>query len=183
MTHSNNKNRLYEALGQIVVSFKALEQGVDSLILCSLDESSPHNTLLLDSIHFQQKISVMNELIRSQHSEQELGALNQTLIALVERCHNCEHQRNEWVRSYWVPEVDADEGTVMRLQRSKQMGNLVLVPCTLVELENFIVVLNATVSYLYGFHQKLCVNFKRIRTIPTTEVYLKPLHLVDGDTH
>ncbi|WP_331346780.1 hypothetical protein [Cellvibrio sp. UBA7661] len=180
--HNANKTRLYEALGQIVVSFRALEKGVDGLITCSQDESSSLNVLLLESIPFTQKISVMDELIRSRHCVQELGALNQTLIALVERCHSCEHQRNEWIRSYWVPELEAKEGSVMRLQR-KETENLELVPCQLTELENFIVVLNATVAYLCGFHQKLYAGFKRIRNIPTTETYLKPLHLVEWDAH
>lgn len=181
MAHTINKTRLYEALGQIVVSFEALEQGIDGLILCSMDSANAQNTLLLDSINFVKKVSNMNELIRELHSDEELGALRDTLDALVERCYTCEQQRNNWVRSYWVPEVEAEDGVVMRLQRSRDAGGLVLVPCQLLELENFIVVLNATVAYVRGFHQKLCISFKRIRNLPVPENYLTSLRLVDKD--
>ena len=36
MSQPSNKTRLYEALGQIVVSFKALEQALDALILACM---------------------------------------------------------------------------------------------------------------------------------------------------
>jgi hypothetical protein len=41
------------------------------------------------------------------------------------------------------------------------------------ELESFIVVLNATVAYLNGFHQKLANNFKHIQGVQAVESLLK----------
>lgn len=165
-----NKTRLYEALGQIVVSFKALEQGIDNLILCSLDSPVTQGAILIASMSFPQKITTMNELIRSLHTEQELGALHNTLEALVERSHACEQQRNQWMRCYWVPEVEAEPGVVMRLQRTLDASGFALIPVSIAELENFIVVLNATVAYLSGFHQKLANNFRRIQGVQAADL-------------
>jgi len=172
MSQLSNKTRLYEALGQIVVSFKALEQGIDGLILCSLDSPIAQGAILIGTMSFSQKIETMNELIRSLHTEQELGALHHTLAALVERCHVCAQQRNHWIRSYWVPEVDAEPGVVMRLQRAEDASGFVLIPVNIAELESFIVVLNATVAYLNGFHQKLANNFKHIQGVQAVESLL-----------
>lgn len=173
MSPLSNKTRLYEALGQIVVSFKALEQGIDGLILCSLDSPIAQGAILIGTLSFPQKITTMNELIRSLHTEQELGALHHTLEALVERGHACAQQRNHWIRSYWVPEVDAEPGVVMRLQRTEDVRGFALMPVNIAELESFIVVLNATVAYLNGFHQKLANNFKRIQGVQAAESLLK----------
>lgn len=178
MTQLPNKNRLYEALGQIVVSFKALEQGIDSLILCSLDSPIAQGAILISSMSFPQKMTIMNELIRSLHTQQELGALHHTLEALVERGLACEQQRNDWIRSYWVPEVERPQGEVMRLERAADASGFALMPVNIADLENFIVVLNATVAYLYGFHQKLAHNFKRIQGIQAAELLLKTPRLV-----
>ncbi|MDR7089635.1 hypothetical protein [Cellvibrio fibrivorans] len=176
-----NKTRLYEALGQIVVSFKTLEQGVDGLILaCMKSPATEGKTILIDQIPFAHRVSSVSELVRELHREYELGALNQTLAALVERCVSCEQQRNNWIRSYWVPEVESAVGTVMRLRRSGDTYGVRLEPVDIVELENFIVVLNATVAYLYGFHQKLAVNFKRIEGVQHHEIFLKTPRLLDG---
>ena len=158
-----NKNRLYEALGQIVVSFKALEQGVDGLILCSLGAPVEEGAIMIDKLSFQQKLTAMDELVRRLHTQEELGALDHTLIALVERGLACEAERNYWVRSNWVPEVESGVGVVMCLQKGAQ--GFVLAPVNIVVLENFIVKLNATVAYLSGFHQKLANNFKRIQGV------------------
>ncbi len=166
MTCMSNKTRLYEALGQIVVSFTALERGVDSLVLCSLDSSEAQSEFMVSPMTFQQKVSTLYELIRELHHDVELGALNHTLDALVERCLNCEQQRNEWVRAYWVPEVDNEAGIVMRLMRTSDSNSLEMVPVKVSDLEHFIVVLNATLAYLSGFHQKLSTNFKRVRQLP-----------------
>ncbi|MGV8838139.1 hypothetical protein [Cellvibrio sp.] len=174
-----NKNRLYEALGQIVVSFKTLEQGIDGLILaCMKSPATQGKTILIDQIPFPQRVNSMSELVRELHREYELGALNQTLAALVERCVSCEQQRNNWIRSYWVPEVESAIGTVMRLRRSADSAGVRLEPVDIVELENFIVVLNATLAYLYGFHQKLAANFKRIEGIQALESLLRIPRLV-----
>lgn len=173
MSQLPNKTRLYEALGQIVVSFKALEQGVDGLILCSLDSPVTQGFILIDSMSFPQKVTTLNELIRALHTQQELGVLHHTLEALVERSHACEQQRNQWVRSYWVPEVEAEQGVVMRLQRALDTGGYSLMPVKLTELESFIVVLNATVTYLSAFHQKLANNFGQIKGIRAAESLLK----------
>lgn len=174
-----NKNRLYEALGQIVVSFKTLEQGIDGLILaCMKSPATQGKTILIDQIPFPQRVNSMSELVRELHREYELGALNQTLAALVERCVSCEQQRNNWIRSYWVPEVESAAGTVMRLRRSADSAGVRLEPVDIVELENFIVVLNATLAYLYGFHQKLAANFKRIEGIQVLESLLRIPRLV-----
>lgn len=183
MSPLSNKTRLYEALGQIVVSFGTLEQGVDGLILaCMKSPATQGKTILIDQVPFPQKVSSINELTRELHSEHEMGVLNLTLTALVERCINCEQQRNNWIRSYWVPEVESAVGTVMRLRRSGDSSNVRLEPIDIAELENFIVVLNATVAYLYGFHQKLAVNFKRIDGVQHHEIFLKAPRLVDGDS-
>ena len=174
-----NKNRLYEALGQIVVSFKTLEQGIDGLILaCMKSPATQGKTILIDQIPFPQRVNSMSELVRELHREYELGALNQTLAALVERCVSCEQQRNNWIRSYWVPEVESAAGTVMRLRRSTDSAGVRLELVDIVELENFIVVLNATLAYLYGFHQKLAANFKRIEGIQALESLLRIPRLV-----
>lgn len=184
MSQLPNKTRLYEALGQIVVSFKTLEQGIDCLILACLNSPATQGkTILIDQVPFPQKVNSINELVRELHHEHELGALNLTLAALVERCANCEQQRNNWIRSYWIPEVESPVGNVMRLQRSGDGNGFTLEPIDIVELENFIVVLNATVAYLYGFHQKLAVNFKRITgVLQCHELFLKTPRLVDCDS-
>lgn len=173
MSPLSNKTRLYEALGQIVVSFKNLEQGIDGLILCSLDSPVAQGAILIGTLSFPQKITTMHELICSLHTEQELGALRHTLEALVERGHACAQQRNHWIRSYWVPEVDAEPGVVMRLERAEDASGFALVPVNIAELENFIVVLNATVAYLNGFHHKLAHNFRRIQGVQVAESLLK----------
>lgn len=183
MSQPPNKTRLYEALGQIVVSFKALEQGIDGLILaCMKSPATQGKTILIDQIPFPQRVSSMSELVQELHRTYELGALNLTLSALVERCVSCEQQRNNWIRSYWVPEVESPVGKVMRLRRSGDDNTMRLEPIEIAELENFIVVLNATVAYLYGFHQKLAVNFKRIDSVQSYEIFLKTPRLVDGDS-
>ncbi|MDO8342784.1 MAG: hypothetical protein Q7T48_06275 [Cellvibrio sp.] len=181
MSQLSNKTRLYEALGQIVVSFKTLEQGIDGLILaCMKSPATQGKTILIDQVPYPQRIISMSELVRELHREYELGALNHTLSALVERCVSCEQQHNNWIRSYWVPEVESAVGTVMRLRRSGDNNGVRLEPVDIVELENFIVVLNATVAYLYGFHQKLAMNFKRIDAVQSHEIFLKTPRLVDG---
>lgn len=172
MSQLPNKTRLYEALGQIVVSFKTLEQGIDGLILgCLHSPATQGKTILIDQVPFSQKVNSINELVRELHREHELGVLNLTLGALIERCNSCEYQRNNWIRSYWVPEVESPAGTAMRLQRSSDGNSVRLEPIDIAELENFIVVLNATVAYLYGFHQKLAINFKRIDGVRTHEIF------------
>lgn len=182
MSQIPNKTRLYEALGQIVVSYKTLEQGIDGLILACLNSPATQGkTILIDHVPFGQKVNSINELIRELHPEHELGALNVTLIALVERCVSCELQRNNWVRSYWVPELESPEGAVMRLRRSGENNGVKLEPIDISELENFIVVLNATIAYLYGFHQKLASNFNRIAGVQCHEIFLKGPRL-DGDS-
>ncbi len=179
MSQLSNKTRLYESLGQIVVSFKTLEQGVDCLILaCMKSPATQGKTILIDQVPFAHRVSSMSELVKELHKEHELGALNQTLYALVERCISCEQQRNNWIRSYWVPEVESAAGTVMRLRRSADSAGVKLEPVDIVELENFIVVLNATLAYLYGFHQKLAANFKRIEGIQALESLLRIPRLV-----
>lgn len=181
MSQPPNKTRLYEALGQIVVSFKTLEQGIDGLILACMKSPATHGkTILIDQVPFPQRVSSMSELVRELHREYELGALNQTLAALLERCVSCEQQRNNWIRSYWVPEVESAMGKVMRLRRSGDNNGVRMEPVDIVELESFIVVLNATVAYLYGFHQKLAINFKRIDAVQSHEIFFKTPRLVDG---
>lgn len=172
MTHSLIKTHLYELLGQIVVSFSALERGVDGLILAALDSPLNHGLAFLKGMSFQQKILVMDDLIRNMHSVRELGALSQTLQALIERCSACEQERNNWVCSYWVPEVEGPDGFVSRLRHSNDSGVLVLALVDISELERSVVVLNATVAYLYGFHQKLSNNFRRVRNIRLVEDFL-----------
>lgn len=176
---SPNKNRLYEALGQIVVSFKAFEQGVDGLMLCSLDAPVNQSAILLNSMSFQQKLIAMDELIRRLHTKEELGALHDILEALVERGLACERERNHWIRSNWVPEVESEIGVVMCLQKSDE--GFALEPVNIAALENFIVILNATVAYLCGFHQKLANNFKRIQGVKAAESLLKKPRLVAKD--
>ena len=166
MTCMSNKTRLYEALGQIVVSFTALERGIDGLVLCSLGSREAQSEIMVNPMTFEQKVTSMYELIRELHQGLELGALNDTLDALVERCLSCEQQRNEWVRAYWLPEVNSEAGIVMRLTRVPDANSLEMVPVKIADLEHFIVLLNATLAYLSGFHQKLFSQFKRIRQLP-----------------
>jgi hypothetical protein len=173
-----NKHRLYESLGQIYVLFEALEQGINKLVMCCLGECASKNLMLLDRISFGEKAALMDELIRSIHSKQELSELNDTLIALVDRCNLCEELGDKWMQAHWVPEVEAGEGVVMRLERDTA-NNLQLVPCRLNELENFVIVLNATNAYLSRFHQTLAAK-KRIRHIPLLTGYVKPLPLANG---
>ena len=180
MSQPSNKTHLYEALGQIVVSFKALEQALDALILaCMKCPATQGKTILIDQVTFAHRVSSMSELVRELHREHELGALNQTLFALVERCVACEQQRNNWIRSCWVPEVDSALGTVIRLRRSAGSAGVKLESVDIVELEKFIVVLNATLAYLYGFHQKLAANFKRIEGIQTLGSLMRMPRLVN----
>jgi hypothetical protein len=164
MTHLTNKTRLYEALGQIVVSFNLLEQKLDCLLLSSLARVDAQNAVVLKGMSFAQKVTVMNDLIRELHMDINLGPLHHTLVALVERCHNCERERNNWIRAYWVPEVASKAGQVMSLQSSANIGGLELKPVNISELEHFVVLLNATAAYLSGFHQKLFVNFGKINS-------------------
>lgn len=167
------KTYLYELLGQIVVSFRLLEQGIDGLILSALDSPMVQSLALLNGMSFEQKVSAMNNLIRSSHSLQELGVLDQTLHVLVERCLVCERERNDWICSYWVPEVESEDGLVMRLRGSADSNGLSLTAVDISELESFVVVLNATAAYLDGFHQKLSSNFKRVRSIKLVDAFLK----------
>jgi hypothetical protein len=173
MTQHSHKNQLYEALGQIVVSFNLLERGIDGLILACMESMPAHGRILLTNMPFPQKVSAMDELIRNSHSEQELGLLHYTLGALVERVLTCRQQRDDWMQSYWVPEIEHAPGVVMRLQRSVDEIELVLKPVNIVQLENFIVLLNATIAYLCGFHQKLANNFKRIQDVQAAGLFLK----------
>lgn len=173
MSQASNKSRLFEALGQIVVSFKTLEQALDSLILaCMESPATQGKTILIDQIPFAHRVSSMSELVRELHRDYELGVLNQTLSALVERCLSCEQQRNNWIQSYWIPDVESAPGTVMRLRRSTASAGVRLEPVDMTELENFIVVLNATLGYLCGFHQKLAASFNRIEAIQPLESLL-----------
>ena len=165
MAHASNKTGLYEALGQIVVSFSVLEQRLDCLLASSLKTPLAQNAVIIKGMSFAQKVTIMNDLICELHSECDLGALNHTLAALVERCHSCELERNNWVRAYWVPEAESQAGQVMCLQYSAVTGDLELVPVKLIELDNFIVLLNATIAYLSGFHQKLFTQFNRLRDL------------------
>ncbi|MEN0038480.1 MAG: hypothetical protein AAGC78_15490 [Cellvibrio sp.] len=172
MADLQTKTHLYELLGQIVVSFGALERGVDGLILGAMDSPFSQGQALLKSMSFQQKVPAMGDLIRNMHSVSELGVLSQTLQALIERCDACEQERNNWVCSYWVPEVNSPAGFVSRLSHSNDSGALVLALVDISELERCVVVLNATVAYLYGFHQKLSNNFRRVRSIRLVEEFL-----------
>ena len=176
------KIKLYESLGQIVVSFGALERGVDRLILAGINSTLSQELTSLNGMTFQQKIPLMNTLIRNLHSVQELGILNQTLQALTERCLMCEQERNSWVYSYWVPEIVETDSFVSRLRNDGDSAGLVLTTVEISELENFVVVLNAAVAYLYGFHQKLSNKFGRVRTIRSIEDFLKRYNSVAQDS-
>jgi hypothetical protein len=173
MVYASVKIKLYESLGQIIVSFGALERGVDRLILAGINSPLSWELTSLNSMTFQQKIPLMNTLIRNLHSVQELGILDQTLQVLTERCLMCQQERNSWIYSYWVPEIAQTDGFVSRLQNEEDSAGLILTTVEISELENFVVVLNATVAYLYGFHQKLSNKFGRVRTIRSIEDFLK----------
>lgn len=182
MVYASVKIKLYECLGQIVVSFGALERGVDRLILAGVNSPLSQEFISLNSMTFQQKIPLMNTLVRNLHSVQELGVLDQTLQALIERCLMCEQERNSWICSCWVPEIAGTGGFVSRLRNEGDSAGLVLTTVEISELENFVVVLNSAVAYLYGFHQKLSNNFGRIRTIRSVEDFLKRYDFVAQDS-
>lgn len=181
MAYVSVKTKLYESLGQIVVSFGALERGVDTLILACVDTHLSQGLVSLNSMTYQQKIPLMNNMVRELHGVQELGLLDQTLQMLIERCLICEQERNNWIYSYWVPEIAGATGFVSRLKNESDSGEWVLTTVEISELENFVVVLNATVAYLYGFHQKLSNNFGKVRTIRSVEEFLKRSDLVAQD--
>jgi hypothetical protein len=175
MSHQTNKTRLYEALGQIVVSFKALEQALEAIIFCCMEVSPAQVRILMNSMSFATKVETMESLLRELHADDELGKLSITLQEFIERCAYCERQRNEWVRSYWIPELEADAGMVRRLstQVVSSDSELTLEIIPLTELENFILCLNATVTYLQAFHQKLFVSFERVQGPEHFQRYLR----------
>lgn len=173
MSHQTNKTRLYEALGQIVVSFKALEQALEAIIYCCMEISPAQVRILMNSMSFSTKVTTMESLLRELHADDELGKLSITLQEFIERCAYCERQRNEWVRSYWIPELEADAGMVRRLGAPQNESELTLELIHLAELENFILCLNATVTYLQAFHQKLFTSFERVQGPEHFQRYLR----------
>jgi hypothetical protein len=177
MTYISTKSHLYELLGQIVVSFRALERGVDGLILAGFTSPLNQGLVLLNTMTFKEKVPAMSQLIRDLHSVQELGILDQTLHALVERCSASEQERNNWIYSYWVPEVKAADGFILRLQNKNDSKELLLTEVSISELENFIVVLHATIAYLHGFHQKLSNNFRRMRTARAVQDFFNRIEI------
>lgn len=170
----SNKTRLYEGLGQVVVSFNALELAIEGIIFCGLQVPATQLRILMGSMAFATKVTTMNSVIRELHTGDDLGSLGITLDEFVERCHFCEEQRNQWVRSYWVPELEAELGQMKRLQHPLPgQGQFFVDAVNLQELEHFIVCLNTTVTYLYRFHQKLCTSFGRMRDSRSLNEYLR----------
>lgn len=183
MSHQTNKNRLYEALGQIVVSFKALEQAIEAIIYCCMEISPAQVRILMNSMSFSTKVTTMESLLRELHAGDELGKLSITLQEFIERCAYCERQRNEWVRSYWIPELEADAGMVRRLSSQLVSGDaeLALEIIHLAELESFVLCLNATVTYLQAFHHKLFLSFERVQGPEHFQRYLRTQLYVGND--
>lgn len=175
MSHQTNKTRLYEALGQIVVSFKALEQALEAIIYCCMQVSPAQVRILMNSMSFSTKVTTMESLLYELHVNDELGKFAATLQEFIERCIYCEQKRNEWVRSYWIPELDGDVGMVRRLkaQVMNSDSDLMLEIVNLAELESFILCLNATVTYLQAFHQKLFISFERVQGPEHFQRYLR----------
>ncbi len=184
MSHQTNKTRLYESLGQIVVSFKALEQALEAIIYCCMEISPAQVRILMNSMSFSTKVTTMESLLRELHAEDELGKLDITLQEFIDRCTYCECQRNELVRSYWIPELETDAGMVRRLMVSKVSSNseLGLEIIHLAELESFILCLNATVTYLQAFHHKLFISFDRVRSPEHFQRYLRTQLCVGNDS-
>ncbi len=183
MSRQTNKTRLYEALGQIVVSFKALEQALEAIIYCCMEISPTQVRILMNSMSFATKVATMESLLRELHADDELGKLSITLQEFIDRCAYCERQRNEWVRSYWIPELEADAGMVRRLsvQVVSSDAELALEIIHLAELESFVLCLNATVAYLQAFHQKLFLSFERVQSPEHFQRYLRTQICADND--
>lgn len=183
MSHQTNKTRLYESLGQIVVSFKALEQALEAIIYCCMEISPAQARIMMNSISFSTKVTTMESLLRELHADDELGKLSITLQEFIERCTYCERQRNEWVRSYWIPELEAGAGMVRRLggQLAISDSEFTLEIIHLAELESFILCLNATVTYLHAFHQKLFTSFERVQGPEHFQRYLRTQLYVGND--
>lgn len=182
-TQESNKTRLYEALGQIVVSFKALELAVEGIIYCGMQVPTAQARILLSNMPFKTKVANMESLVSEIHADDDLGSLAATLSEFVERCYFCEQQRNSWVRTYWVPELEAEQGYIKRLQPNtavNSQGSLILNSVSLLELESFVLCLNATVTYLYAFHQRLFANFGRMRDPQSLSEYIQ-LPLLAGN--
>lgn len=181
----SNQIRLYESLGQIVVSFGALEQTVEAIIFCAMPSTIVQAKVLFRSMTFAAKVSAMHSALRELHTDQELNSFLVTLNEFVERSHYCEQRRNEWVRSCWIPELASDSGTVYRLQPDPcKEKALALEKIPLLELECFLVCLNSTVAYLCAFHRRLFVNFGRLRDCQAFNEYLcTPLHVSNDPTH
>lgn len=170
----NNKTRLYEALGQTVVSFKALELAVEGIIFCGMQVSAAQVRILLASMSFTTKIETLRSIIVELHTTDKFEDFAVTLDEFVERCLFCEQQRNEWLNSYWIPEADSEPGYTKRLRQIKSHEqSLEINIVNLLDLEGFVLCLSATVSYLHAFHQKLFSAFARIRGADALSDYLQ----------
>lgn len=162
MSSQTNKTRLYEALGQILVTFNALEQSLEAIIFCSMDVSPAQVRILMSSMSFSSKVATMESLLRDRHASDGLGILSTTLQELIERCAYCESLRNEWICSYWMPEFEADVSSVRRLVVPLNESELTLETIHLAELESFIDCLRTSVNCLHAFHLNLFVSFGRV---------------------
>jgi hypothetical protein len=170
----SNKLRLYEALGQIVISFKTLELAVEGIVFCTMQISASQARILMSSMSFAAKVSAMNSTVLELHGR-DLGSLGITLNEFVERCLFCEQQRNLWIKSHWIPELSDEPGYIKRLKQVQSLNDssgVALDSVSILELESFIACLNATVSYLYAFHQKLLTCFGRVRDTQALNDYL-----------
>lgn len=182
--HASNKSRLYEAMGQIAVSYKALELTIEGIIFCSMQVPAAQARIFLAGMPFGTKVTNMNAIIRSGHIDNDLDGFVTVLNDLVERCRNCEKQSSEWLRSCWVPVPNPESGYVQRLQRACPAGNstsLEVDSVSLSELEGFAACLNATVKDLRCFHQALFSSFGRIRAPQVLDEYMQAQLAAEND--
>jgi hypothetical protein len=183
--NESNKTRLYEALGQMVVSFKALELVVEGIIFCGLQVPAAQVRILLAGISFNVKVTNMSVIVRERHTGNDLESFVPTLDMLVERCHYCGKQCDEWLQSYWVPGLNAESGYVKRLQPTgfaSNFNSLELDSVSLLEVESFIPCLKATTSNLHGFHQNLFLHFGRIRGPQALNDYMQAPLSAENDS-
>ncbi len=174
MSHPTNKTRLYEALGQIAVSFHALEQALEAIIFCCMQASPVQVRILMSSLSFSTKVTTLESLLCELHSGEEFTRFSDTLQELIARCLFCEQMHDDWICSFWIPELDVGVGMVRRLRSQKESDSeLTLETVDLAELEGFILCLGATVTYLQSFHLKIFSSFDRLRGPEHCQCYLR----------
>lgn len=178
----SNRLRLYESLGQIIVSFDVLEKTIEAIIFCSTSTSVMQARVLCGNMTFSTKINTMGSTLCELHMDAELGDVLITLNELIERSNYCERQRNNLVRAYWVPELASELDAIYRLRsdgNEEKAFGLEKVPLSV--LDNFVVFLNSTASCLHAFYQHLLVRFGQLRDYQSFNEYFNTPLKVSND--